>query len=158
LIGKDAVAAYRAGWTLAAAPELAVPFLKKRLRPSPANVDFDKRVAMLIADLDDKRFAVRDKASAELRKLGSRVRAALEAALPTKPSEEARRRIEILLDQIPAQIVFAEDVPATRAVAVLERIANEDARKLLKSLAAGPPRSFLSRDAAAALRRLAKAR
>src|SRR5262249_20624637 len=66
--GPDAVQAYRAVRTLAAAPRSSVAFLKQHLRPvAPADA---KQVARLLADLDSDQFAVRDKAMQELEKLG----------------------------------------------------------------------------------------
>src|SRR5262249_6432375 len=67
LKGKDAAAAYRAVWKFAAGGQRAVSFLGERLRPAPRGDA--KRIARLIADLDNKRFAVRQGATTALEKL-----------------------------------------------------------------------------------------
>ena len=58
----DASLAYTGMWRLAADPQHAVPFLRERLRALPVP---DGRMARLIADLDSKRFRVREQASTE---------------------------------------------------------------------------------------------
>jgi len=57
LSGEDAAEAFRAIFTLAAAPQQSVEFLQQHLRPvAPVNAD---RLSQLITDLDSCRFAVR---------------------------------------------------------------------------------------------------
>src|SRR5262249_11813641 len=93
LCGPDAARAHRAIGRLSAAPSATVPALKKWLRPTPAADG--ARLAKLVRDLDADEFAVREKASRELRLLGDLARAALErergrADLPL----ELRRRLD----------------------------------------------------------------
>src|SRR5262249_51940057 len=57
LASADAKAAYQALVALAAAPRQAVPFLAEKLKPALA--PDPKRVAQLIAELDNKNFAAR---------------------------------------------------------------------------------------------------
>jgi RNA polymerase sigma factor (sigma-70 family) len=83
-LGGDAGKAYRAIGVLAAAPGQAVPFLAERVRPAAA--PDAKRVAKLLAELDDERFEVREQASRELQGLGRLVEPAL-----VKPSPAGRR-------------------------------------------------------------------
>jgi serine/threonine protein kinase len=73
----------------------------------PESVD-TKRIERLIADLDDGRFQVREQASTELAALAERAEPALRKALPVAPSEEARRRLGMLLDRLAAS--SAEEV------------------------------------------------
>src|SRR5262249_38907052 len=68
LAGTSVPSAHRAMWKLCAAPRQAVPFLLEKLRPVPATDQ--ARIGTLIADLDSGRFAVREKATQELNKLG----------------------------------------------------------------------------------------
>lgn len=92
--GEDAEKAYRAVWALAAGADQAVPFFKEHLHPVPKA---GERVRRLIRDLSDDKFRVREKAAAELARLGKPAAPALRRALQGKPSLEARRRIEALL-------------------------------------------------------------
>jgi WD40 repeat protein len=75
LADPDAVRAYVAIRTLIRAPRQAVPFLRGRLRP-PA-VPGRERLAGLMTDLDSRRFAVRERAMHELKKLGDAAEPAL---------------------------------------------------------------------------------
>src|SRR5262249_35767747 len=71
---KDAAIGYRAIWKLVAAAPQAVPFLKERLDALKPN---DQPIRQLIADLDDERFEVRERATQDLEELGSGVEAEL---------------------------------------------------------------------------------
>jgi RNA polymerase sigma factor (sigma-70 family) len=154
LASADAKAAYQAIAALAAAPGQAAPFLGERLRPAAA--PDAKRVARLIADLDSKEFAARQKATAALEKLGALVVAPLRAALAKRPALEAAQRIEKLLDVVASQPQPPEKLRDLRAVEALEYIATPHARAVLRALAQGAPGARLTRDAQAALRRLGK--
>src|SRR5205085_1660922 len=96
LAAKDAARAFRGLHRLAAAPEQAVALLKERLRPMKA-ADAEA-VRRWIADLASEKFVVRQKASQELEKLADLAASALRKALADCPSEEARRRMEQLLN------------------------------------------------------------
>ncbi|HJT78769.1 MAG TPA: WD40 repeat domain-containing protein, partial [Gemmataceae bacterium] len=88
LAGADAPRAYRAVWSLAAAPEQIVPLLEERLAPAaPAD---PRRLGRLVADLDSDEFAVREKAGDELERLGGLAGPALRQALHGQPSLEVR--------------------------------------------------------------------
>jgi hypothetical protein len=151
LASRDAVKGYRAMWALAADAEYTVPFLREQLRqPAPADKE---QLARLIADLDGKRFAVRQRASAELEKLGEVAEPALRKALAARPAPEVRRRLEALLEKL--------RVPRrrhARAVEVLDRIGTPAARELLGEWAKRGGESPLAREAQGALARLAQQR
>jgi RNA polymerase sigma factor (sigma-70 family) len=155
LAADDAVRAYRAIHRLAASPSSAIPFIKERLRPAVA-VD-EKRLARLIVDLDSDDFAARQKAGKDLAKLGEQALSAYRKALEGKPSLEARRRLEDLLDK--AQVawwdVSGERLRSLRAVEVLELAGTQEARQWLKTLAEGAAGTRLTEEAKAALERLA---
>jgi RNA polymerase sigma factor (sigma-70 family) len=154
LASTDAKAAYQAIAALAAAPEQAVPFLGKKLKPV-AEPD-PKRVAELIADLDHKDFAVRQKATAALEKLAELVVPELRAAQAKAASLEMARRIDKILDSIASQPPPPEKLRDLRAAEALEHIATANARAILQALSRGDPRAHLTRDAQATLRRLGK--
>jgi RNA polymerase sigma factor (sigma-70 family) len=152
LAGADAARAYQAIWELAAAPEDSVPFLKARLAVGDTvgkPVDVDR----LIADLDSDRFQERDRATRELERLGFDAEPALRRALDKRPSLEMRRRLERLLDGLESSSQWMRSL---RAVQVLEYSATPEAGKTLQSLSQGAAGSRLTRDANAALARLAR--
>jgi WD40 repeat protein len=142
----------------AATPEKAVAFLTERL----ARVqDCEGRAAVLLADLDDDRYAVREKATRDLGRLGPEAAFPLRLALEGSPSVEARRRIEEVLED---KKRTGEDLSAydargvTLAVAFLEEISGPDAQQALAELARGPARSVVAREARAARERLTRRR
>jgi hypothetical protein len=151
LADADAGKAYRAIATLVADPKQAVPLLQKQLLPAP--VPDPQRVARLIADLDGKEFAERQKAAEELEKLGPTAESALRQALAGNPSLEMRRRLEQLLEKVTA--LTPEQLRQLRVVQALEWMATSEAKQLLQTLAKEPGYSQRIRnDAQAALTRL----
>jgi WD40 repeat protein len=151
LASDDAVAAYQAIQKLAAAPKQTVPLLEARLRPV-ATVD-PKKLGSLLTDLDSDAFGVREKATAELKKLGESAGPAMRKALEGKPSLEARRRLERLLHQLRRVSPAPNRVRELRALEVLERIDGAEVRQTLEALAGGMPEARLTQEAKAALRR-----
>jgi RNA polymerase sigma factor (sigma-70 family) len=154
LAKKDADAAYRSIQELAADPARAVPYLRERLHP--VAIAEAKRLARLIGELDNDAFEVREKAAAELEKLGGAALPALREALNGRPSPEARRRIEHLIEkQEPRDWASSgERLRAWRALEVLERAGTPEARRMLQALADGAPGASLTQDAKAVLSRL----
>jgi hypothetical protein len=155
LAGADPEAAADAMGYLAGAPapdQQTVPFLRKHLKAAPP-LD-RKRLRGLIADLDSDEFAVREKAQKELEKIGEDAVRVLRQVLDSKPSLEARRRIESILNK--PRLLPPETLQAHRAVEVLENIGTPDARQFLESLAKGTPEAGLTQKAKAALERLAQ--
>jgi WD40 repeat protein len=149
----DAVKAHAALWTLVAAPEKAVPFLKEHLQPVP-HVSAE-RLRRLIADLDADDFSSRDEASRSLARLGIEGEPALRKELETKPPLEKRRRVEALLGGLACQTEMTPDaLRQLRAIQVLEQIGSPEARQMLAALSQGAPAAPATRDAAAALTRL----
>jgi WD40 repeat protein len=151
LASPDAKVAYRAIGTLADHAGEAAPFLHRALGTAPT-ADA-QRVARLLTDLDDSRFAVRDKAAAELAELGRVAEPALRRALEARPSLEVRRRVEQLLGKLAAP--EAERFRVIRAVEALERMGTAEAREVLRDLEAGHE-GLLPEEARAALARLAR--
>ncbi|HZU34461.1 MAG TPA: PQQ-binding-like beta-propeller repeat protein [Gemmataceae bacterium] len=152
-LGGETEQADRAIWTLAAAPASSVPFIARHLRPveelSP------KLVHQLLADLNSAKFATREKATAELARLGERARPAMRQALG-RASPEARLRLERLLRPIRSPVANPDRLRALRAVEVLEHAATPQARDFLETLSRGATGARLKRAATAAVGRLAK--
>src|SRR5262249_26949840 len=94
LASTDASKAFQAIQPLVSSQQ-AVPFLKGQLRPAAAGDQ--KRIARLIADLDNESFAVREKATQGLLEIGEPSEPALQTKLAGKPSLEVRRRAEAIL-------------------------------------------------------------
>src|SRR5262249_55214740 len=121
----DAKKAHRMIWTLVAAPKDSLAILKERLRPVPL---LDPQwMAQRIADLDSDQYVVREKATAELRKLGERAEPSIRKALRNKPSLEMSRRLAQLLNDLQELERSRERRQLLRAIEVLEQIGNGDA-------------------------------
>jgi WD40 repeat protein len=154
LTREDGVRAHKAVWTLTAASKQALPLLRGALKPAQA-ADA-KRLAELIKDLDSDEFAVRDKASMELEKLGDQAEAALNKALAETASIEVQARVMRLLDKLSA--TSGERLRRQRGLEVLEHIGTAEAREVLEALAKGDPEATLTEEARAAVKRLDKQR
>ncbi len=154
LAGADAARAYAAIGRLADAPAVAVPFLRKRLRPIPAAEV--QEIRRCIADLGSDDFTVRDQASQRLKVLGPSAAPLLGQALHNQNLPlEPRRRIEQLLDRPESRPSAGESLRTLRALTVLENANTSDARRLLQELASGGPGAWLTQEAEAACQRLA---
>jgi WD40 repeat protein len=152
LAGADAAKAHRAVWRLAGAPREAVPFLGKRLRPVVPLPP--EEIQRLIGALDGPTFATRKRATQQLEDLGELAGPALRAALKGRPSAELRRQAERLLKNLEGPLPPSE-LRAVRAVQALEQSGAPEARQLLERLARGAPEDRLTREAKAAVARLA---
>jgi WD40 repeat protein len=154
LAGTDAPVAYRAVWALAGTPRPAVRLLQKRLRPAvPVSAE---RLEELIADLDNARFAVRRRAACELQKLGELVVPALRKISKRDLSVEVKHRISQLLRKLESSSLSPDQLREDRALAVLEYVGSPEARQVLQALARGAPEARRTREARAALKRLAR--
>jgi WD40 repeat protein len=151
----DTVAAGRAIDILLAAPDRATPLIRERLRPVPK-----ERIARLIAELDDDRFSVREKASQQISLIGRVAIPTLEKALDGKISPELQRRIAVLLEKLDSEEEKARAVPvqALRALEVLEVIDSKESRELLETLARNSDNEGLARAAREIIERLAGTR
>jgi hypothetical protein len=95
------------------------------------------------------------KANADLAAWGELAVPALQQALDGSLPLEARRRVEVLLDNLQQARVTGESLRAFRGVELLERLATPAAKRLLEMLAAGTAEARLSQEARRALNRLA---
>jgi hypothetical protein len=135
-------------------PQQSVPFLRGRLRPVAPVVR--KKIARLIADLNNERYAVRARATRALQQLGPAAEPALREYLAGKsvPLESRRRLARILAKLDPAH--SPPMLRVLRAVAALEYSRSPQARSLLQKIAKGAPHARLTREAKAALKRLSE--
>ena len=108
----------------------------------------------MVDDLDSDTFAVRSKATKELEKLGGQARPALEKMLAKPPSAEAQSRAKKLVEQLDGPVSLPDELRMLRAVELLERIGNADARELLGRLAKGAAAARLTEEAKGSLARL----
>src|SRR5262249_52383818 len=145
-----ALRAHRAQMLLTAAPKESIPFLKDHLRP-PRSVDA-KRVEALVAELDDKRFAVREAASTELATMVDQIEPSLTRLLEKSPSAEVGRRVAAVL-AAPYRPPTGEELRMLRVIATLEGIGSPQARDVLRELARGEP-ARATREAKESLERL----
>src|SRR5262249_48316515 len=130
------------------------PFLKDRLRPIPPVEN--QKLLQFIADLGSSRFAVRQKATDELERLGELAVPVLRKVLADKPALEVRRRGEQLLARLERQRMPPESLRALRAIEALERVGSSEAQQVLKRLAQGASGASVTDDAKGALARLAR--
>jgi WD40 repeat protein len=155
LESEDAARAYQAIWRLVAVPGPASAFLRGRLQPVP-HTD-PRRVSQLLLDLDDNRFAVRQRAARQLENLGEVVETALRKELERRPSLEVRRRIEWLLKKREGKMLSQDALRVSRAEEVLGQIGSGDARAILARLAQGEPEARVTQEAKLAVQRLRRA-
>lgn len=154
LANRDAVQAQKAVGELVRSPDTALAMLAGKLTPVPAPPR--QRIRALLADLDSDEFVRRDRATRELEHLGEIAAPTMRKILKEKPSLEARKRIESLLEALDAQAMTPEHLRAIRALQVLEHIGTSAAQRNLEDLANGADGARLTQDAKASLRRLAR--
>jgi WD40 repeat protein len=156
LASSDAEAADQSIRSLAASAAEALPYLEKKLQPV-ASADA-KRVAELIRDLGNDQFAVREQASKELEKLGETATAMVRKALATDVSSEVHVRLEAMLKKQDRarRSPSPQRLQVLRTLEVLEFAGTPEARQRLQKLADGAAESFITREAKAALKRVAQ--
>jgi WD40 repeat protein len=153
LAGADAGKAFRAVQRLALSPGQVVPLLRARLRPAEAANPRDVR--QWIADLDSPRFQLRQRATRSLEKLGDLAMPVLTKVLTSAPPLETKRRVEQLLDRLTGRALSNEQLRLVRAVEVLEKVGTPEAWQVLSTLTQGAAGALPTREAQAALDRLA---
>jgi hypothetical protein len=154
LAGTDAAAAYRAVWLLADQPDRTVPFLKSKLSPAKP-LDRTPKLRKLLDALDSDEFALREAASKELEACGEAILPELQHEMSSENSVEKNRRLQSLLDSL-APSASAEGARWVRAITALAWANTAEAKQLLEALAEGAPEARLTREAKAALERLAR--
>lgn len=156
LAGDDAKAAFEAIRAMAASRDKSLKRIGERIKPAePLNAEM---IARLLKDLDSNVFAERERATRDLAELGERVVPHLEKFLASKPSAEARERVERIIKKLRIPDASAQVIQMRRALEVLERIGDDSSIKLLEIAAKGAEGATLTRDAQATLERLKKAK
>jgi hypothetical protein len=135
-LAGDAPAAWRAVWSAARHPQVAVALFRDKW--PPRKLAAAEQVRRLIADLDHQDFATREAAEAGLVKIGRVVEPELRKELTAKPSPEVKRRAERVLarwsSSAPAACP-ADEARELRAVWALKLAGTPAARKLLDAWA-----------------------
>jgi hypothetical protein len=138
--------------TLIAYGKSSAAFLKTRV--GLKHLLGKEHILRRIGELDADANAAREAATEELTNLGVYAESLLRTALEDKPSLEARRRIERILQAIKGQERPPEETRHLRAVKVLESIGGDDAEQALESLSKGDSLSAVTQEANKALQRL----
>jgi hypothetical protein len=151
----DGAAAYSAIRSLAGQPKTAA-LLRDRLKEASAKDTFDddpQRVSKLIGDLDNDDFAVREQATKDLRNLGRLVVPTLKKALEAKPSDEAKQRLEQLVEKAATTPPPPVVLRVGRALEALEMAGGPEAREALEALAKDAKIKWMREAAGETLRR-----
>ncbi len=151
LADSDAAKAFATMGDFLASPSATDAFLKAQLKPA-APLD-RKRIADLIAQLDDNQYEVRDRAHGELLNIGAHLVPDLDTALAGNLPAEPRRRLEDLRTKLTDGILRGDHLRLHRAVELLERLGTPEARQVLHSLAAGAAGAPVTISAQEALKR-----
>jgi hypothetical protein len=154
LADPDGQAGFRAQARFLAEPGKATAWIAVRITPA-ARLD-RSNLKGLIADLDNEDFDARERASAQLKTHWPATAIALGDLIANPPTLEARRRAEIIVRDMETVATPPGSLRPLRAVEILEWIWTKEAHAHLRALAKGDPDAVLTRDASAAVRRLAK--
>ncbi len=151
LANSEPAIGVQAAWNLARVPGLAISALKSALRadlrPDPNEVEG------LIAQLDDDRYRVREKAAKELLLLRVAIRKPIEKALNNSPTAEKEKRLRQILENLEKQAHSSEVLFASRATLALEQMGNAEAKMLLEEAAKSAASLPLREEAKLSLRR-----
>ncbi len=153
---EDPAIAYKALWRMIPAREKAVAFLRRHLRPVPA--EMGQRFQELVADLQDTGFAIRQAAAQELRRRFGSFEPGLRQALAGAQNLELRMHLESILGELEREDLKPADLRESRAVQLLENLGTRQEQQLLRELAKGAPGASLTSDAQAAVTRLDRLR
>jgi len=145
---RDGARAHRAIAALIAAKGTAA-FLGTLLKP--ALEPPDEQVRKWVADLGSSEFETREAAQTALLRVGDTIEPALRRAQNAATDAEVRRRLDAMLEGIPALASRPDRLRERRAAEVLGHIDSSEARKVLAELAKGAPQAILTRQAKAGL-------
>ena len=139
---------------LVGVPDQAIPLLTAKQRPAPP-VD-PKIVLQLIAELDDDRFNVRERATRMLIDFDGAGKTILAERLKAGATLEQKRRIETILGAT-SRSTLSRHIREYRAVWIAWMIGSPAAIELLRSWAGGDRDAFLTAEAQGGLLRLQRA-
>jgi sugar lactone lactonase YvrE len=142
---------------MASAQHHAFDFLKAHIRAiAVPPVDWN-RVAKLLGELEDPAYAVRQRASTELARMGEPIKPALEKHLATKLELEGERRLNKLLERLQDPGLDPDRIRCLEAIEILEALHTPAARTILEELARDSLIDQIRRAAKDALDRLSRA-
>jgi hypothetical protein len=139
-------------WEMVGDPKQSAPYLSKKVFLTDP-----KKVAQYIIDLNDNKFAVREKATAALASYGRWIEGVLREASKNPPSDEVRRRLDRLLKKLEGKEAITLDqerLRARRIIDLLEQCGTPEARQLLEAMSREAAEADLRETAAGALGRL----
>jgi WD40 repeat protein len=139
-------------WTLLRAPGPAIRFLKERLKPVTTSAT-PETIRQWINNLNNRQFPVREQATMQLQRAGELAIPEMAKALDETAAVEVKMRLADLL-RTATSLDHSDYLRQVRALEVLERIGNPEARELLHTLARGASGARLTREARACLKRL----
>ena len=158
LAKRDPVKAHEAIWQLAAGGDRTVELLAKKLKPAKRVKIDEANVRKLIRELGDKRFVIREAATAKLKKSDPAILPILKAERKKTKSVEIRQRLALILLELKpsetATTLNLQEMQQARVLQVLFYLNNPESRKLLATLAGGNPDHFLTRQAKLLLKRM----
>src|SRR5262249_30628295 len=154
LAANDNPKGNRALWRMVCGGKQSAPYLSKKVFLADPN-----KILQYIKDLNDNKFAVRQRASEALASYGRWIEGVLREASKQPPSDEVRRRLQVLLKALEGKAAITleqERLRARRVMEIPEQTAAPPALELLASIAREGAEEDLRDAAAAALRRLNK--
>jgi hypothetical protein len=149
---SDAVKAFAALAKLGSYPDQMLALARAHIKPAPA--PDAGRVRQLMDDLQSPQFSVRQKASAELEKLGEAIVPEINRALAGDLALEARQRLEAARKRLTRSTASDTLLRELRMLELLELQRGDAYRSFIESLAAGAPGARLTVETQAMLRRL----
>jgi RNA polymerase sigma factor (sigma-70 family) len=154
LRGNDAAKAFDALRVLREHPAQTLALARADVKAvPPPDV---KEIRRLVDLLNSPKFAERQKAAADLEKLGDVILPELAKALEGQPSLEVKQRIDVLRKRLTRIAPDAALVRDLRVLELAELQGGPEARQFLTTVAEGAPGAALTQEAAAALRRMGK--
>jgi len=117
-----------------------VSYLKGQLKAEQLPMD-SKRFGQLLKEMDDNSWDVREKATAEVAKMGLSAMTELDRQMQGKHSVEVLRRIDAALEQLREQ---PNVVQMQRGIEVLVLINSTDSKALVDSLAQANPETWMN--------------
>jgi HEAT repeat protein len=144
------VAAYTAERMLRT-PE-GVEFIRRNFKIDGSEVPAPEQVQMLIANLSHEQFSIRAGAEAELLIHARYVKAELEAVLKSSDNLEKTDRLERILKKVEDARLTPQLRRGYRAIRPLAELKTPEAANVLKGIASGHPKGWLTKAAIAASR------